>query len=280
MGIKKWLLAAVLLAALACGSVYAPAAGAWRMAWFEGFDHVPTGSLTSTCPASVSGCMGPHMHAVAGSASDGHGQQRALRNAWTNKGLLHVTATPAWPSDGPAPVTGSLVVENGDGHGVAAWEVRARYSGDPTNQIWFNALLWRGPKARCWPVGGETNFAEYGAGMLHYFIHAARYPSDLAGSCGVQNSIRWMVPVMWPASSGGGVVDGRAWHVYRVERMLSGGVPQLVFKVDSRTTWTVRDSRIPMDSQILSLQVDYYSQGVPLVGQPEAVFDWARVWVP
>jgi hypothetical protein len=69
------------------------------------------------------------------------------------------------------------------------------------------------------------------------------------------------------------------WHVYRVERWADRGVPTVVFKVDGRETFRLRDARIPMDRQILSFQVDV-PPGARPAGMPEVEVDWARLWVP
>jgi hypothetical protein len=195
------LAACTLTATVTAPTAATVAAPAWKPAAFEGFDHVQPHRYTTICPATIAGCLGPYFHAVSGTVTDGHGQQRSPGNAWASRGVLHVVARPAEPGDGPEPYTGADVVENGDGHGTLAWDVRARYVPDPAGVTWFNVLLWRGPHARCWPVGGETNFAEsQGGRWLKYFVHAARY-QDPVMSCGVQNSIAWRDPVRWPAAS-------------------------------------------------------------------------------
>jgi hypothetical protein len=78
---------------------------------------------------------------------------------------------------------------------------------------------------------------------------------------------------------GGGLVDASVWHVYRAERWTDRGVPTVVFKVDGRETFRLRDARIPMDRQILSFQVDVPAGARP-DGMPEVEVDWARLWVP
>jgi hypothetical protein len=273
------LAACTLTATVTAPTAATVAAPAWKPAAFEGFDHVQPHRYTTICPATIAGCLGPYFHAVSGTVTDGHGQQRSPGNAWASRGVLHVVARPAEPGDGPEPYTGADVVENGDGHGTLAWDVRARYVPDPAGVTWFNVLLWRGPHARCWPVGGETNFAEsQGGRWLKYFVHAARY-QDPVMSCGVQNSIAWRDPVRWPAASGGGLIDASVWHVYRAERWTDRGVPTVVFKVDGRETFRLRDARIPMDRQIVSFQVDVPAGARP-AGMPEVEVDWARLWVP
>jgi hypothetical protein len=260
-------------------STYAPPAHAWRLAWREDFNHVPTRQLTTTCPATTPACLGPNMHAVTGSATDGHGQQRTLQAVRTSKGILTIDARNARPGEGPGRLTGGLVLENGPGRIRGAWEARVKYDPDPSYQATGNALTW--PSEGCWPVAGENNFAETLWGMgssggVYYFVHAARYPNDLTASCGVQNSIWWQIPAHYRDGRG---INPAAWHTYRLEHTTVAGRETVRFQIDGHQTAVWADNRIPHQwRHRLSLQTDTRDLGAPL--NTRMLVDYVKVYNP